>query len=205
MHISDMDKKFVNFVGNNAVIKYSNGDSCSSDSTKSISTLITFICEAGESNRGPSKSWALTSVSEDECDLEFEWKTSAGCVQSEHFGQDCHVFAVKRMKSRASPSVVMPSVKPSKFVWNLGLPSSDISYFDRFINLTMGLLTMIKKRHRDKFQMVYVSRVPSDLSVCLVTDFVNRKQYDLSSLIQKSGSDNWEVVAEFNSNSFAGH
>uniref|UniRef100_T1JC98 MRH domain-containing protein n=1 Tax=Strigamia maritima TaxID=126957 RepID=T1JC98_STRMM len=263
--LKDMDKKFVNlgrfesepkFIGNNAVIKYTNGDSCSSDSTKSISTLITFICEAGESNRGPS----LISVSEDECDFEFEWKTSAGCVQSEHFGQDCHVFDQElgysfdltslrdsgtfyvngtdydyyirvcgqanevSCKSLGSYAIcqVTKSDKPSKFVWNLGLPSSYISYFDGFINLTYigGTPYNDKKKTPRQSSISFLCDPDAGKGhpefVSEENQIYNFKWYTSlacpqrpipcvpchgfgESLIQKSGSDNWEVVAEFNS------
>ncbi|ETE64374.1 Cation-independent mannose-6-phosphate receptor [Ophiophagus hannah] len=178
-------------VGENIELHYSDGDECAPN--KKIETNIILICKPGDLESAP----VLINYGYDGCLFEFEWHTAVACVLSKTKGDHCKVSDLQAGIGQDS--------------WNLGMPSSQLSYYNGIIQLNYQNgtpynnaqhtkrsthITFLCDRDANKSVLEYQKEdnftynfklytqfaCPEIPTECVVTDPRTLKQYDLSSL-----------------------
>uniref|UniRef100_A0A8C5WXI9 Insulin like growth factor 2 receptor n=1 Tax=Laticauda laticaudata TaxID=8630 RepID=A0A8C5WXI9_LATLA len=218
-------------VGENIELHYSDGDECAPN--KKIETNIILICKPGDLESAP----VLINYGYDGCLFEFEWHTAVACVLSKTKGDHCRVSDLQAgISFDLSPLMNESfSITTSDYTfyisicgslsdkycgsesavcqdsWNLGKPSSQLSYYNGIIQLNYQNgtpynneqhttrsthITFLCDRNANKSVLEYQEEdnftynfklytqyaCPEIPTECVVTDPRTLKQYDLSSL-----------------------
>ncbi|XP_053150803.1 cation-independent mannose-6-phosphate receptor [Hemicordylus capensis] len=230
--------------GQTIQLLYSDGDEC--EQGKKIQTKISLICKPGDLENPP----VLINSGQVTCLYEFEWHTAAACVLSKTKGDECKVsdsqagfsFDLSPLSDTytvntgdytfhihicgalpdelCGPQSAACQVKSDNTKWNLGTPSSELSYYDGMIQLDYQNgtpyndknntprsthITFLCDRAAGAGQPEYLKEenfiynfkwytqyaCPEIPIECAVTDSRTMEQYDLSSLI---GMENWYAM-----------